>query len=80
LTDSGERQNKGVKLAGAARSPSILNSVPEARAIGVKGNCLVEVEVSFIPVSYPGDEGSADINTSAIDIACAIMDRLGAPS
>ena len=53
---------------------------PQARAIGVKGNCLVEAEVSFIPFSYPGDEGSADTNTSAIDIAHAIMDRLGAPS
>jgi hypothetical protein len=26
---------------------SILASIPEARAIGVRGNCLVEVEVSF---------------------------------
>jgi hypothetical protein len=44
------------------------------------GNCLVEVDVTFVPVSYPGDQGSADVNTSAIAIAHAIMDRLGAPS
>ncbi len=59
---------------------SILASIPEARAIGVRGNCLVEVEVTFFAVTYPSDQGSADINTSAIDIAHAMMDKIGALS
>ena len=56
--------------------PSILASVPLARALGVRGNCLVEVAVHFFGNSYPSDQGSGDINTSAVDIAHAMMDRL----
>ena len=59
---------------------SILASIPEARAVGVRGNCLVEVEVTFFAVTYPSDQGSADINTSAIDIAHAMIDKIGALS
>ncbi len=59
---------------------SILASVPEARAIGVRGNCLVEVEVTFFGITYPSDQGSGDINTSAIDIAHAMMDKVSALS
>ncbi|OBH78442.1 hypothetical protein A5682_19715 [Mycobacterium mantenii] len=55
---------------------SMLTTIPEARALGVRGNCLVEVMVSFVPTSYPGDEGTGDINTSAIDIAHAVLDKL----
>lgn len=62
------------------REHSILSSIPEARAIGVRRDCVVEVRVSFFGNSYPSDQGSADINTSAVDIAHAIMDRIGAPS
>jgi hypothetical protein len=63
----------------AEGDPPILTAIPEARALGVQGNCLVEVDMMFTPVSYPDDQGSADINTSAVDIAHAIMDRLRAP-
>lgn len=53
---------------------------PEARAIGVRVNCLVEVEVSFFSVPRPADSGTADINTTAIDIARAMMDKVSARS
>lgn len=49
---------------------------PQARAIGVRGNCVVEVEVAFFSTRSPSDEGTGDINTSAIDIAHAMMDRV----
>lgn len=49
---------------------------PEARAIGLRGNCLVEVEIAFFSVRGPADKGSADINTSAIEIAHAMMERV----
>jgi hypothetical protein len=38
---------------------------------------LVEVEVTFFGITYPSDQGSADINTSAIDIAHAVMEKIG---
>jgi hypothetical protein len=59
---------------------SILAAVPEARAVGVAGNCLVEVEVAFVGITYPSDQGSADISTSAIKIAHVLMDRVRALS
>jgi hypothetical protein len=59
---------------------SILTSIPEARALGVRGNCLVEVMVSFVPTTYPSDQGTGDINTSAIDIAHAVIDKISALS
>ena len=63
-----------------AGANSILLSAPEARAIGVRGNCLVEVDVTFFGNSYPSDEGSGDVNTSAVDIAHAMMDKVSALS
>ncbi|WP_231978478.1 MULTISPECIES: sensor domain-containing protein [unclassified Mycobacterium] len=49
---------------------------PEARAIGVRGNCLVEVEVAFFNSTRSSDEGSGDVHRSAIDIAHAMMDKV----
>ena len=49
---------------------------PEARAIGVRGNCLVEVEIAFFGSTSPSDEGSGDVHRSAIDIAHAMMDKV----
>jgi PknH-like extracellular domain len=49
---------------------------PEARAIGVRGNCLVEVEVAFFGSTSPAAEGSGDVHRSAIDIARAMMDKV----
>lgn len=53
---------------------------PEARAIGVRGNCLVEVEVTFFSTQSPSDQGSGDPHTSAIDIAHIMMDKISALS
>ncbi len=54
-------------------------AIPEGRAIGVQGNCLVEVQVDFF-ASNPSHQGSGDINTSAADIAHAMMDKVSALS
>lgn len=59
---------------------SILNATPVARALGVKGPYLVEMTVYFIPIYGPGDQGNGDINTTAIDLTHALMDKLGARS
>jgi len=59
---------------------SILVSAPEARAMGVRANCLVEVEVSFTGIAYPSDRGSADVETSAVDIARAMMHKISSLS
>jgi hypothetical protein len=55
-------------------------SIPAARAIGVRGNCLVEVEVDFFDPSNPPPQESGGINRSAVDIANAMMDRVSALS
>ena len=54
-------------------------SIPAGRAIGVRGNCLVEVEVDFSngPKSSPG---SGDINATALDIAQIMRDKVTALS
>jgi PknH-like protein len=55
-----------------------LNAIPTARALGVKGPYLVEVTVEFIPIYTPADAGNADINTTAVDLTHALMDKLSA--
>ncbi|MGO9041812.1 MAG: sensor domain-containing protein, partial [Mycobacterium sp.] len=67
---------------GWASPNSDSTSIPEGRAIGVRGNCLVEVEVEvdFFNTSNPSHYESGDINTSAVDIAQAMMDRVSALS
>lgn len=55
-----------------------LNAIPEARALGVKGTYLVEVTVEFSPIYGQADVGNADINTTAIDLTHALMDKLSA--
>lgn len=57
-----------------------LRPTPQARAIGVRSNCLVEVEVVFFGGRRSTDPGSADVSTSALDIARAMMDRVNALS
>lgn len=59
---------------------SVLNATPVARALGVKGPYVVEVRVDFIPIYGPRDQGNGNINTTAIDLAHALMDKLGARS
>ena len=53
---------------------------PQARAIGVRLNCLVEVEVVFFGDRRPSDPGSATVDASAVDVAHAMMDKVGALS
>jgi hypothetical protein len=55
---------------------SILAPMPVGRALGVRGNYLVEVEVRFFGNDNPAAQGSGDIKTSAVYLAHAMMDRL----
>lgn len=57
-----------------------LRPTPQARALGVRLNCLVEVEVVFFGERRPSDPGSATVNASAIDVAHAMMDNVSALS
>ncbi|WP_068176567.1 sensor domain-containing protein [Mycobacterium sp. UM_CSW] len=57
-----------------------LRPTPQARAIGVQLNCLVEVEVVFFGDRRPSDPGSGNLDTSGIDVARAMMDKVSALS
>nr|WP_278184946.1 MULTISPECIES: sensor domain-containing protein [Mycobacterium] len=50
------------------------DTVPVARAVGIQGNCLVDVLVHF-HLPWPDEPGSADPKTSGIDVARAMMDK-----
>lgn len=57
----------------------------KARAVGVRVNCLVDVEVTFFSEGPGNDKQprrskSADINTAAIDVAHAMMNKVSALS
>lgn len=52
------------------------SSIPAGRAIGVRGNCLIEVEVDFFNTSTASLQGSGDINASALDIAQVMRDKV----
>jgi hypothetical protein len=53
-----------------------LQPTPQARAIGVRQNCIVEVEMVFFGDRRPSDPGSANPDSSAVDVARAMMDRI----
>jgi hypothetical protein len=53
---------------------------PQARALGVRLNCLVEVEVVFFGDRRPSDPGSANLDTSGADVAHAMMDKVSSLS
>jgi hypothetical protein len=53
-----------------------LQPTPQSRAIGVRLNCLVEVEVVFFGDRRSSDPGTGNPDTSATDIAHAMMDRV----
>lgn len=57
-----------------------LQPTPQARAIGVRLNCVVEVAVVFFGDRRPADPGTAKVDTSAIDIVHAMQDRVSAAS
>jgi hypothetical protein len=57
-----------------------LRPTPQARALGVRLNCLVETEVVFFGDRRPSDPGSAEVDTSAVNLANAMMDKVSALS
>ncbi|MEZ0367199.1 sensor domain-containing protein [Mycobacterium sp. pUA109] len=48
---------------------------PRARAVGISENCLVEVDISFFTVELEQRQGSAEPETSGIDVARAMLDK-----
>ena len=65
---------------GFASLSSDAAAIPAGRAIGVRGNCLVEVEVDFFSTSSPSRQRAGDVNTAAVEIAHAMMDSVSALS
>lgn len=55
-------------------------SMPARRAIGVRGNCLVEVEVDFFGEASRPLQGSVVNSATAVDITQIMMDRVSALS
>ena len=53
-----------------------LQPTPQARAVGVRMNCIVEVEIVFFGDRQPTDPGSADPDSSAVDVARAMMEKV----
>jgi hypothetical protein len=53
-----------------------LQPTPQARAIGVRLNCIVEVEIVFFGDRQATDPGSATPDTSAVDVAQAMMEKV----
>ncbi|WP_343708505.1 sensor domain-containing protein [Mycobacterium sp.] len=53
-----------------------LQPTPQARAVGVRLNCIVEVEMVFFGDRRPSDPGSANPDTSAVDVAQAMMEKV----
>jgi PknH-like extracellular domain len=68
-----------VSMAFASSSPDD-GAILKGRAIGVRGNCLVEVEVDFFNTPNGSPQGSGVTNAAAVDIAHAMMDRVSALS
>lgn len=64
---------------GWASPTSDEESIPSGRAVGVRGNCLVEVEVDFFNTN-PSYRRTGDINTTPVDIAHTMMDKISALS
>jgi hypothetical protein len=55
-------------------------AIPHARAVGVRVNCLVEVDIAFYSSPDAAAAGSADVNTSGINLAHILMDNVSAMS
>jgi hypothetical protein len=63
-----------------ARSSVETLPILAGRAIGARGNCLVEVEIDFFGASSRLLQGSSVPNATAVDIAQAMMNRVSALS
>jgi hypothetical protein len=53
-----------------------LQPTPVARAVGIRLNCIVEVDMVFFGDRRASDPGSANPDTSAIDVTQAMMDKV----
>ena len=60
-------------------NPLLTDAIPGGRAIGVRDNCLIEVEVDFARPN-PSVKGSGEVDTSALDIAQVMRDKVSALS
>jgi hypothetical protein len=70
-----------VVAANISKNPdaqSVLHAVPEVRALGVRGNCLVEVEVAYVGGGELSEQSPA--KAEAVTIAHAMMDKVSALS
>lgn len=70
-----------VVAANLSRQPggqSVLHTVPEVRAVGVRGNCLIEVDVAY--VNSADGSGQPAAKTDALTVAHALMDKVSALS
>ncbi len=70
----GEVQEKDSVLAAAVDDLSRYMMMPEARAIGVRVNCILEVKVIYFGTS--DRDGSAHHTPSAADVAQLLMDKV----
>jgi hypothetical protein len=59
-------------------NPLVQDGIPAGRAIGVRDNCLIEVEVDFVGRSNLSPQQSGDVNTSALEIAQVMRDKVSA--
>jgi hypothetical protein len=55
-----------------------VETIPAGRAVGIRGNCLIEVEVDFFNSANGSRRGPDDFDNAATDIARAMMDKVGA--
>lgn len=68
-----------VVAANVSRQPdaqSVLHAVPEVRALAVRGNCLIEVDVAY--VNSADLSGRPAAKTDALTVAHALMDKVSA--
>ena len=61
-------------------NPLLEESLPAARAIGVRDNCLIEVEVDFANPPERSPQQPDDVDASALDIAQMMRDKVSALS
>jgi hypothetical protein len=63
-------------LAGTVSLTFAGASIPAGRAIGVRDNCIVEVEVDFFNASTQSLQGSGVVEATAVRIAQIMMDKI----
>ncbi|OBK66687.1 hypothetical protein A5653_02375 [Mycobacterium colombiense] len=61
-------------------NPRVEDGLPAQRAIGVRDNCLLEVEVDFGNNANPSPQQPGEVNTTALDIAQVMRDKVNALS